>query len=39
MSVTNCALSGLPLENPVVSVKSGHVFEKSLIEKHLLNTG
>ena len=39
MSITNCALSGLPLKHAVVSVKSGHVFEKSVIEKHLLNTG
>ena len=39
MSVTHCALSGEILKNPVVSMKSGHVFEKSLIEKHILNTG
>ena len=39
MSVTHCALSGEVLINPVVSTKSGHVFETSLIEKHLLNTG
>jgi pre-mRNA-processing factor 19 len=39
MSITTCALSGKPLKNPVLSVKSGHIFEKSLIEKHLLETG
>ena len=39
MSVTTCALSGESLVNPVVSVKSGHVFERALIEKHLNNTG
>ena len=39
MSLTNCALSGESLVNPVVSIKSGHVFEKALIEKHLANTG
>jgi hypothetical protein len=39
MSVTHSALSGEILKNPVVSTKSGHVFEKSLIEKHILNTG
>ena len=39
MSVTTCALSGESLVNPVVSIKSGHVFERALIEKHLNNTG
>jgi pre-mRNA-processing factor 19 len=39
MSLTTCALSGQPLVTPVVSVKSGHVFEKDLIMKHLSNTG
>ena len=35
MSVSNCALSGQALENPVVSIKTGHVFEKELIKKHV----
>lgn len=39
MSISHCALSGETLSVPVVSTKSGHVFEKSLIEKHILNTG
>ena len=39
MSVTTWALSGNPLEEAVVSTKSGHVFEKRIIEKHIENTG
>ena len=39
MSVTTCALTGQPLVNPVVSVKTGHVFEKDLIKKHIEQTG
>lgn len=39
MSVTTCALSGNPLEEAVVSTKTGHVFEKRVIEKHIENTG
>lgn len=34
-----CSISGQPPIHPVVSLKSGHVFEKSLIEKHLQVTG
>lgn len=39
MSITTCALSGQPLKNPVVCVKTGHVYEKDLIKKHLADTG
>ncbi|CDW72817.1 UNKNOWN [Stylonychia lemnae] len=39
MSVSTCALSGLPLENPVVCVKTGHVFERDLIKKQIQHTG
>lgn len=35
MSWNHCALSGNPLEEPVVSKKTGHVFEKRVIEKHI----
>lgn len=34
-----CSISGQPPVTAVVSTKSGHVFEKSLIEKHLQVTG
>lgn len=34
-----CSISGEVPVTPVVSTKSGHVFEKSLIEKHLQVTG
>mmetsp|Transcript_32438 Transcript_32438/g.32139 ORF Transcript_32438/g.32139 Transcript_32438/m.32139 type:complete len:83 (-) Transcript_32438:198-446(-) len=39
MSVTHCALSGQPLIDPVVSVKTGHVFERSAITKYIQSTG
>lgn len=35
----NCSISGQPPVHAVVSLKSGHVFEKNLIEKHLQVTG
>jgi len=38
MSVTTCALSGHPLVNPIVCIKTGHVFERDLIKKHVENT-
>lgn len=34
-----CSLSGEVPTEPVVSLKSGHVFEKSLIEKYIEQTG
>lgn len=34
-----CAISGNVPEVPVVSIKSGHVFEKSLITKYVSETG
>jgi hypothetical protein len=34
-----CAISGNVPEQPVVSTKSGHVFEKSLITKYVAETG
>lgn len=39
MSVTHCAISGQALIDPVVSVKSGHVFERSTITKYIQTTG
>lgn len=34
-----CAISGSVPENPVVSVKSGLLFEKTLVEKYVRETG
>ncbi|CEO99903.1 unnamed protein product (mitochondrion) [Plasmodiophora brassicae] len=34
-----CSLSGDVARDPVISVKSGHVFERSLLMKHLERTG
>lgn len=39
MSWNFCAISGEQLVEPVVSRKSGHVFEKRVIEKHITSTG
>mmetsp|Transcript_32009 Transcript_32009/g.55205 ORF Transcript_32009/g.55205 Transcript_32009/m.55205 type:complete len:137 (-) Transcript_32009:1499-1909(-) len=39
MSVTHCAISGQPLLEPVVSAKTGHVFEKATITKYIESTG
>lgn len=35
MSVNVCSITGQPLAHPVVSRKTGHLYEKSVIEKHL----
>ncbi len=34
-----CAISGEPPREPVVSKTSGHLFERSLIEKHIATFG
>ena len=39
MSLSTCALSGSPLQDPVISIKTGHLFERSLIEKYIESTG
>lgn len=39
MSFNICSLSGNIVEVPVISKKSGHIFEKRLIEKHIDSTG
>lgn len=35
MSLSICSLSGKLLEHPVISIKTGHAYEKALILKHL----
>ena len=35
MSVSVCSISGQPLANPVASIKTGHLYERETIEKHL----
>jgi hypothetical protein len=35
MSISVCAISGSPLVHAVISIKTGHLFEKSVIVKHL----
>lgn len=35
MSLSICALTGQPLKQPVLSTKTGHLYEKEIIEKHL----
>ena len=35
MSWNLCALSGKPMEEPVVSKITGHLFERRLIQKHI----
>jgi pre-mRNA-processing factor 19 len=38
MSWNICSLSGNAMEEPVISKLTGHLFEKRLIEKHILST-
>jgi len=39
MSWNYCAITGEQLVEPVVSKKTGHVFEKRVIEKQIAATG
>ena len=39
MSYIICSISGNPCEEPVVSKKTGHIFERSLIEKIIQSSG
>ncbi len=34
-----CAISGEPPQDPVVSVKSGHIYERRLITKYITENG
>ena len=34
-----CAITGNPTEVPVINKKTGHVFEKRIIEKHIESMG
>ncbi len=39
MALNICSISGNPIEDPVVSKKTGHLFEKRLITKYIESTG
>jgi pre-mRNA-processing factor 19 len=39
MSWDKCAITGELLEDPVISAKSGHIFERRIIEKTIEATG
>lgn len=39
MSLNICSISGNPIEEPVVSKKTGHLYEKRLITKFIESTG
>ncbi len=34
-----CAISGEPPQDPVVSAKSGHVYERRLVQKYISENG
>jgi pre-mRNA-processing factor 19 len=34
-----CAISGEPPQDPVVSSKSGHVYERRLVQKYITENG
>ena len=34
-SATTCSLSGAPAVTPVISLKTGHIYEMSTISKHI----
>jgi hypothetical protein len=34
-----CAISGEPPQDPVISAKSGHVYERRLIQKYITENG
>jgi pre-mRNA-processing factor 19 len=34
-----CAISGEPPQDPVVSTKSGHVYERRLVQKYITENG
>lgn len=34
-----CAISGEPPQDPVISTKSGHVYERRLVQKYITENG
>ena len=34
-----CAISGEPPQDPVISAKSGHVYERRLVQKYITENG
>ena len=34
-----CAISGEPPQDPVISTKSGHVYERRLVQKYIAENG
>ena len=39
MSWNHCTITGEPLEEPVISKLTGHIFEKRVISKHIESLG